>query len=118
MNTQLAFAFGMLAMVAITMLVVIVVGMLKVIKQQSKITSLEEWINGTNRLMENNRQELERRITEEVRILADEIGHVHRIMDSRFDKYEKKIVTAAVNLINLQNNTQEAIKTNKQILKD
>jgi len=91
MNTQLAFAFGMLAMIAIIMMIVIIVGIVKVLKQQDKITSLEKWINDTNRLMEDNRQELERRITEEVRILADEIGHVHRVIDSRFDKFEDKI---------------------------
>jgi len=98
MNT-LAFAFGMLTVVAIIMIVVIVIGMVKVAKQQDKITSLEKWIDDTNRFAEINRQEVERRITEEVRILADEIGHVHRIMDSRFDKFEDKI-------------------TKKQILKD
>lgn len=99
MNTQLAFAFGVLAVIAIIMLVAIVVGIVKVLKQQDKITSLEKWIDDTNRFMENNRQEIERRVTEEVRILADEIGQVHRLMDSRFDKFEDKI-------------------TKKQILKD
>ena len=41
MNTQLAFAFGMLAMIAIGMLVVIVVGMVKVIKLEKQHKELD-----------------------------------------------------------------------------
>lgn len=74
MNTQLAFAFGMLAMVAIIMMVAIVVGMVKAVKQQNKITSLEKWIDDTNRFAENNIQELERRITDDNRQIYDEIA--------------------------------------------
>jgi len=106
MNTQLAFAFGMLAMIAIGMMVVIVVGMVKVHRQGNKIISLEKWIDDTNISADQNVQVLERSISEEVRSLLNEItavhqriSEVHSIMDSRFDKFEDKI-------------------TKKQILKD
>ena len=106
MNTQLAFAFGMLAMIAIGMIIVIVVGMVKVYRQGNTITSLEKWIDNTNLSADQNMQVLERRISEEVRSLLDEIAvlnrdvsEVYSTMDSRFDKFEDKI-------------------TKKQILKD
>jgi predicted PurR-regulated permease PerM len=87
MNTQLAFAFGMLAMVVIIMIVAIVVGMVKVIKQQRKITSLEKWIDNTNLHAERNREGIERAIEDIYR----KINETHSIMDSRFDKFENKI---------------------------
>jgi predicted PurR-regulated permease PerM len=97
MNT-LAFAFGVLAMIAIIILIVIVVGMVKVLKQQDKITSLEKWIDDTNRLIENNRQEIDRIFMDEARRIGDDISTIHRrisdvqsIIDSRFDKFEDKI---------------------------
>jgi predicted PurR-regulated permease PerM len=106
MNTQLAFAFGMLAMSAIIIIGIIIVGMVKVIRQGNTITSLEKWIDSTNISADNNMQVLERRISEEVRELSNEIAVVHQriseiysVMDSRFDKFQDKI-------------------TKKQILKD
>jgi len=106
MNTQLAFAFGMLAMSAIIMIGIIIVGMVKVIRQGNTITSLEKWIDSTNISADNNMQVLERRISEEVRELSNEIAVVHQriseinnVIDSRYDKFQDKI-------------------TKKQILKD
>jgi len=84
MNTQLAFAFGMLAMVAITMLVVIVVGMVKVIKLEKELahtrTGLYKSLDGIEHYVNEIRRELEKR--------ADE---TMSIMDSRFDKFENRI---------------------------
>jgi CHASE3 domain sensor protein len=122
MNTQLAFAFGMLAMVAIVMIVAIVVGIVKVIRIQKNEKSAQEEIGHIHRHI----SETERHIYQEINHLrtyfdrsSEELRReLQAYTDSRFDKYEKKIVTAAVDLINLQNNTQEAIKTKKQILKD
>lgn len=91
MNTQLAFAFGMLTMVAITMLVVIVIGMVKVIKQGKLIRSLETWISGTNDSIAHNISTLERVISDEVAILNRRIDEVYPHMDSRFDKFTDKI---------------------------
>tara|TARA_R110000868_G_scaffold83729_3_gene236496 strand:- start:310 stop:666 length:357 start_codon:yes stop_codon:yes gene_type:complete len=117
MNTQLAFAFGMLAMVAITMLVVIVVGMVKVHRQGNAITSLEKWIDNTNQSADQNMQVLERRISEEVQSLLTAVAEVHQrigetysVMDSRFDKFENKI--------KLQNNIDDdVIKIKRQLIK-
>jgi len=102
MNTQLAFAFGMLAMIAITMLVVLVVGIVKVHRQGNAITSLEKWIDNTNLSADQNMQVLEQRISNEVEHLNKRMDDEHRninyeiddtrkLMDSRFDKFEDKI---------------------------
>jgi hypothetical protein len=94
MNT-LAFAFGVLTVVAIILIIAIVIGMVKVVKQQDKIISLEKWIDNTNLHAERNREGIERVIADIYR----KINETHSIMDSRFDKFENKI-------------------TKKQILKD
>jgi hypothetical protein len=113
MNTQLAFAFGMLAMVAITMLVVLVVGMVKVIKHnkdfknvQSEFGHIHRYITDTERNLYSELNEFKRRlesttviddvhrrINDEVRCINDEIHNTKRHVDSRFDKFENKIMT-------------------------
>ena len=133
MNTQLAFAFGMLAMVAITMLVVIVVGMVKVIRLGNKLENLEQVLGREVEMIHRHSSDVERNMYSEINdtrkntdsrfdkmeeCFNSETNDIRRNMDSRFDKYEKKIVTAAVDLINLQNNTEEVIKNKKQLLKD
>jgi uncharacterized protein YlxW (UPF0749 family) len=79
MNTQLAFAFGMLAMVAITMLVVIVVGIVKVIK------------------LEKQYKELDRSSSREIEHLYKYIADMERDLNSqinqtrnRFDQYTEE----------------------------
>ena len=47
MNTQLAFAFGMLTMVAISMLVVIVLGMVKVMKLAKQVQYIQSELDRT-----------------------------------------------------------------------
>jgi len=117
MNTQLAFAFGMLAMVAITMLVVLVVGMVKVIKLANKLENLEQQVGREVELIHRHSSDVERnfyselnefkrrvesspviddvhrRIDDEVRCINEEIQNTHRHIDSRFDKFENKIMT-------------------------
>jgi biopolymer transport protein ExbB/TolQ len=151
MNTQLAFAFGMLAMVAITMLVVIVVGMVKVIKLGKQVDNLQRELENTttdthrrideeihsvrheievihrrfddvysivDKRMNDMHSETHRRIDDEVRSIVDEIHNGRRHVDSRFDKFENKIMTkvepdmAAIDLV------IEKTKGKKQLLKD
>jgi biopolymer transport protein ExbB/TolQ len=76
MNTQLAFAFGMLAMTAIIMIVAIVVGMLKVIKLQKQIQDLEQSAGREIELLHRHTSDVERNI-------YSELNEIRR----RFDEY-------------------------------
>jgi cell division protein FtsL len=127
MNT-LAFAFGMLTVVAIIMIIVIVIGMVKVVKQQDKITSLEKWIDDTNRFAENNMQNIDRVILDEARRIGDDIATIHRridevyaTIDSRFDKFDDKITGELEHIHRLMDSRFDKFEdkiAKKQILKD
>ena len=132
MNTQLAFAFGMLAMTAITMLVVIVVGIVKVMKLGKQVDDIERHLENTineihRRIDEESRSihasievvhsrisELhsivDRRIIDEVKGIVYEIEEVRRTTDSRFDKLQNKLAATTTNDV--------AATTKKQLLKD
>ena len=142
MTTQLAFAFGVLAMVATTMLVVIVVGMVKVIRLANKLENLEQTIgrevelihrnasdvernfyselNDTRRNFDNevhetrknsqkHTEDVHRRIDDEIRNIVEEIQNTRKHVDSRFDKFENKIMATT---------TTDVATTKKQLLKD
>ena len=133
MNTQLAFAFGMLAMVAITMLVVLVVGMVKVIRLANKLENLEQTISREVELIHRHASDVERnfyselnefkrrvesspviddvhrRIDDEIRNIVEEIHNIRKHVDSRFDKFENKIMATT---------TTDVATTKKQLLKD
>jgi carbamate kinase len=90
MNTQLAFAFGMLAMVAITMLVVIVVGMVKVIRHDKNFKNLREEIGNIYRHTSDTERHIYQEINQ-VRINLDRTAEEFRrdtqaYTDSRIDK--------------------------------
>ena len=106
MNTQLAFAFGMLAMVAIIMIVAIVVGMVKVIKLEKELahtrTGIYKSLDGIEHYVNEIRRELNDRIdkesgwirndiTQETQNLYRRIDETQSIFDSRFDKFENRI---------------------------
>ena len=113
MNTQLAFAFGMLAMIAIGMLVVIVVGMVKVIKLAKQVHYIQSELDkivthihhrieqesaGVHRRFDEMHSIVDRRfddthgrIDDEVRSLIEEVHNTQRHIDSRFDKFENRI---------------------------
>jgi hypothetical protein len=116
MNTQLAFAFGMLAMIAITLVVVVVGGIVKVIRQAKQIDGLNhelsDFIGRVERspALDDLAREINHRVDNEVKEIHlridkwDEefdrgVGELRSYTDSRFDKFENKI-------------------TSKQILKD
>jgi gas vesicle protein len=129
MNTQLAFAFGMLAMVAITMLVVLVVGMVKVIRHGKEFKNVQEEIGHIHRHITDTERNLyselnefkrrvesstviddvHRRIDDEIRNIVDEIHNTRKHVDSRFDKFENKILATT---------TTDVATTKKQLLKD
>jgi hypothetical protein len=56
----LSFTLGMLTIVAITLLIVIVVGIVKVFRQQRELKSTQEWLNNHEQYISNRFIELER----------------------------------------------------------
>ena len=114
METQIAFGLGMLAVVAIGMIITLVAGMLKVSNLEAELkdtqTSITNYLENIERHLTEIHREVDNRIDKEVHHLetndVQNLQHVHRRMDdilseidSRFDKFENKI-------------------TKKQILKD
>lgn len=112
MNTQLAFAFGMLAMIAITMIVIIVVGMVKVIKLEKKHRELD-------RASASEREFIHRRIDDNERMFSNEL-------DDKFKDAYHKIDDAYTNARDMSNaytdaridKLEQKLTGKKQILKD
>ena len=75
METTTAYIFGVLTVVAITLVIVIVIGIVKILKQQKTIQSIFEY-------QDSNNLEFHRGINE-----------VYQHIDSRVDKLEAKLTT-------------------------
>ena len=75
MEITTAYIFGVLTVVAITLVIVIVIGIVKILKQQRMIQSI-------NKEIESNNLEFHRGINE-----------VYQHIDSRVDKLEAKLTT-------------------------
>ena len=129
MNIQLAFAFGMLTMVAISMLVVIVVGMVKVIRLAREVQHIQSELDRTvthiYHKIEQDSAGLHGRVDSEVRSIVEEVRNMQRYTDSRFDKFENRIkVMPAKPMEPVEPNTTaidtviEKTKNKKQLLKD
>ena len=97
MNTQLAFTFGMLAVVSIGMIIGTIVGLVKVYRLEAKVKEINRDIHGSiERVWQHLNQvetNLNRRIDETERNMSMESDDIRRNMDSRFDKFENKIKT-------------------------
>jgi hypothetical protein len=99
MNTQLAFAFGVLAMIAIIMIAVIVVGIVKVVKHDRIFKVVQEDINGLHRhitgVESNLYGELNDRFKDADRKIDNAYTNARDISntytDSRIDKLEQKL---------------------------
>lgn len=95
MNIQLAFAFGMLAMVAIIMLVVIVVGMAKVIRHDKQFKNVHEETGFIHRHITEVERNLQQEITEVKKhfdLCTEGLSReLHSYTDSRADKLEQKL---------------------------
>ena len=87
---QLAFAFGMLAMIAIIVIVVIIVGLLKVKKQQEEITYLEDRITSTILEYYERFRDIDRRI-DDAYTNARDMSNAYT--DGRIDKLEQKLTS-------------------------
>lgn len=99
MNTQLAFAFGMLAMVAIAMLAVIVVGMVKVIKLEKQHKELDRASSREIEFVHKHIADSEREVYAELNKTRDRFDRytedlrreLQAYTDSRADKLEQKL---------------------------
>jgi hypothetical protein len=90
MNTQLAFAFGMLAMVAIIMMVAIVVGIVKVIRHDKQFKSIKEEFGFIHRHISDTERNIYSEISETRNRFGQHIDELKRELqaytDSRIDK--------------------------------
>ena len=125
MNTQLAFAFGMLAMVAIIMLIVLLVGIVKVIKLEKQHKELDRELSKETEFVHRHITDIERGIYSEISENRSRfIGAIEEMKrelqaytDSRIDKFENRTKTkvepdmAAIDLV-IEKTTK------KQILND
>jgi 5'-deoxynucleotidase YfbR-like HD superfamily hydrolase len=93
MNTQLAFAFGMLAMVAIMMLAAIVVGIVKVIKLEKQLKELDRATSKETEFVHRHITDIERAIYSELKEYRDRFDQfVHRVETSTaLDEVYKQI---------------------------
>jgi len=94
MNTQLAFAFGMLAMVAIIMIAAIVVGIVKVIKLEKQHKELDRASSKETEFVHRHITDIERAIYSEINetrnrfdVLTEALRReLQAYTDSRIDK--------------------------------
>ena len=106
MNTQLAFAFGMLTMVAIVIIVAIVVGMVKVIKLEKQHKELD-------RASSREIEFVHRHISDTERNTYQEINQIRINFDNYSDALRKELQGYTDSRIDKALGT-----TKKQILKD
>jgi hypothetical protein len=102
MNTQLAFAFGMLAMVAIIMIAAIVVGMVKVIRHDKERKNVQDEIG-----------HIHRHISDTERNIYHEINQIRINLDNYSDELRRELQAYTDSRIDKALGT-----TKKQILKD
>ena len=85
MNAQLAFAFGMLTMVALTMLVAIVIGLVKAVRQGKQIDTLN--YNLSDFIARVERSPALDDLNREINLRIDSVEkHFTSQLDSRLDK--------------------------------
>ena len=115
----LSFAFGMLAMVAIILEAIVVIGIVKVYKQQTQIRSLEDshhhGYSDFDRRIDDMETRLDRRFDDLYRELESKIEHVDSEMDTRFSDLTSYTDSRFDKLINKLNVTPA---TKKDLLKD
>jgi hypothetical protein len=102
MNTQLAFAFGMLAMVAIIMIIVLVVGMVKVIRHEAGFRNMYKEINDCHRHISDT----ERHIYADINEMKKHFDHYTQEFRRELQAYTDSRIDKALGI------------TKKQILKD
>lgn len=86
----LSFAFGVLSAVGLLFVITIVLGAVKVLKQQKEIEFLNQWVNDFER---NVWQALNRNEEEIHRQLNEKLNETTRYIDSRLDKLEQRLTS-------------------------
>ena len=82
----LSFAFGVLAMVAVVLLTVVVVGIVKVYKQSNQINYLERGLSDVYRKMDEEIRVVHDTMNQDRRELNQRIDELNSYVDSRIDK--------------------------------
>lgn len=82
----LSFAFGVLAMVAVVLLTVVVVGVVKVYKQSNQIDYLERGMSDVYRKMDEEIRVVHDTMSQDRRELNRRIDDLNSYVDSRIDK--------------------------------
>ena len=82
----LSFAFGVLAMVAVILLAVVVVGIVKVYKQSNQIDYLERGMSDVYRKMDEEVRHAHDTMSQDRRELNQRIDDLNSYVDSRIDK--------------------------------
>tara|TARA_B110001469_G_C9275912_1_gene153334 strand:- start:122 stop:394 length:273 start_codon:yes stop_codon:yes gene_type:complete len=86
MEITTAYIFGILTVVAITLVITTVIGIVKILKQQRTIQSI-------NKELESNILEFHRSISEIYQYTDNKVNEVYQHTDSRVDKLEAKLTT-------------------------
>ena len=86
----LSFTFGVLSVVAVIILTVIVMGIVKVLKQQNQIQSIEDHMRHAENRLDKNFQDMHRLVDDLHKQTGQKIDQLHSYVDSRIDKCEAK----------------------------
>jgi len=88
----LSFAFGILAMVAIMLVIVVVVGIVKVYNQQKQINDLSVRDESTHRRIDNDMRDVYQQMHKNKEVAFRRLDELQSYIDSRIDKtINKKI---------------------------
>lgn len=88
----LSFAFGILAMVAIMLVIVVVVGIVKVYNQQKQINTLMSISEETHRRIDNDMRDVYQQMHKNKEVAFRRLDELQSYIDSRIDKtINKKI---------------------------
>ena len=82
----LSFAFGVLAMVAIMLVVVVVAGIVKVYNQQKQINTLMSISEEINRRIDNEVREIYHQMHDNREVAFRRLDELQSYIDSRIDK--------------------------------
>jgi len=82
----LSFAFGVLAMVAIMLVVVVVAGIVKVYNQQKQINTLMSISEEINRRIDNEVREIYHQMHDNKEVAFRRLDELQSYIDSRIDK--------------------------------
>lgn len=82
----LSFAFGVLAMVAIMLVVVVVAGIVKVYNQQKQINTLMSISEEINRRIDNEAREIYHQMHDNREVAFRRLDELQSYIDSRIDK--------------------------------